>query len=330
MDDTREMQGSEPTGADGAADVDALPYERVAPLLPDFFEPLLVRQYGPDLARGVAEGCGVRRSVTLRANTLKASRDEVAAALDAAGIAWEGVPWNADAFVLRGVRERAVWDLPVYAEGKVYLQSLSSMLPPLVLGPRPGADILDMAAAPGGKTTQMAALSGGAAHITACEMSAPRAEKLAHNLKLQGASNVNVMRTDARRLDDFFRFDQILLDAPCSGSGTLDVRNPRLKERFTPKLVEKCRASQRALLDKALALLKPGECMVYSTCSVLEEENEGAVRRAIKGKPFEVVPAVLPGMDALPLLPCSLPGALCVGPTVDYEGFFLAKIKKLA
>lgn len=314
----------------------ALPYDEAAPLLPPFFEPLLVAQYGPELARRVVEGCGARRPVTLRANALKATRAEVAAALDGAGIAWEGVPWYPDAFVLAaGVRERDVWDLPLYAEGKVYLQSLSSMLPPLVLGPRPGADILDMAAAPGGKTTQMAALSGGRARITACEMHAPRAEKLAFNLERQGASCVGVMRTDARRLDDFFSFDQVLLDAPCSGSGTLDVRDPKLARRFTPRLVEKSKKAQAALLAKGLRLVKPGERLVYSTCSVLACENEDVVRAAVGRGPYEVEPierigGVPLGETGLPLLPTTLPGTLCVCPTGLYEGFFVASIRRLA
>lgn len=321
--------------ASAGAGASPLSYEEAAPLLPDFFEPLLVAQYGPDLARRIVAGCGARRAATLRANALKAAPAEVAAALDGAGIAWTGVPWYPDAFVLGdGVRERAVWELPLYEEGKVYLQSLSSMLPPLVLGPRPGADVLDMAAAPGGKTTQMAALSGGRARITACEMHAPRADKLAFNLRRQGATCVNVMRTDARRLDDFFSFDQILLDAPCSGSGTLDVRDPKLARRFTPQLVEKSRKAQAALLAKGLRLLKPGECLVYSTCSVLACENEDIVRAAIKGKPYDIVPIDQVGgvplsKTGIPALPTSLPGALCVCPTDLYEGFFVAKIRKV-
>lgn len=310
-------------------------YDEVAPLLPPFFEPMLVSQYGPETARRIVEGCGARRAVTLRANALKATRAEVASALDGAGIAWEGVSWYPDAFVLsEGARERDVWDLPLYGEGKVYLQSLSSMLPPLVLGPRPGADILDMAAAPGGKTTQMAALSGGRARITACEMHAPRAEKLAFNLERQGATCVNVMRADSRRLDDFFRFDQVLLDAPCSGSGTLDAYDPKLARRFTPQLVEKSKRAQAALLAKGLRLLKPGEHLVYSTCSVLSCENEDVVRAAVKGGPFEIDPIERIGdvplaACGLPLLPTSLPGTVCVCPTGRYEGFFVARIRKV-
>lgn len=309
-------------------------YEEAAAKLPAFFEPMLTDQYGADLARRVMEGCDVRRSSSLRANALTATREEVARALDEAEITWEGVSWYADAFVIKDAGERALWDLPLYEEGKIYLQSLSSMLPPLVLGAAPGIDILDMCAAPGGKTTQLAAIGGKGCRITACEMHPPRADKLEYNLRKQGASNVVVMRTDARRLDEFFRFDRILVDAPCSGSGTLRTRDPKLAARFTEKLVRKSVKSQKALLSKALDLLKPGGTLVYSTCSVLECENEDVLRECLKaaGKRgvYEIEPIEMDGIEDLPLLPASCEGALCVCPTELYEGFFVAKVRRRA
>lgn len=309
-------------------------YEEAAAKLPAFFEPMLVSQYGAEAARRVVEGCDVRRSSSLRANALAATRDEVAAALDEAGISWEGVAWYEDAFVIRGAGEKALWDLPVYEAGKIYLQSLSSMLPPLVLGAAPGIDILDMCAAPGGKTTQLAALGGKGCRITACEMHPPRADKLEYNLRKQGANNVVVMRTDARRLDEFFRFDRILVDAPCSGSGTLRTRDPKLAARFTEKLVQKSVKSQKALLTKALELLKPGGTLVYSTCSVLGCENEDVVRECLKAAnkrgAYEIEPIEMEGIEELPLLPTELEGTLCVCPTDLYEGFFVAKVKRKA
>lgn len=300
------------------------------PTLPDFFEPLLAESYDAANVRRIVQGCAATRAVTLRANTLKTNRDEVAAALDGAGIRWKPVAWYDDAFIIEGTREDAVRELPAYDEGSVYLQSLSSMIPALVLGARPGEDVCDLCAAPGGKTTQIAALTGGKALITACEMHAPRAEKLEHNLRKLGASNVTVMRTDARRLDDFFSFDRILLDAPCSGSGTLRLTDPKLHTRFTPALVQKSRKTQRALLNKALNLLKPGGTLVYSTCSVLPCENEDIVREALAHTPrkrhFELKPVVLNGADDLPLLPSGLEGCLTLCPTELYEGFFVASI----
>ena len=300
--------------------------------LPTFFEPLLAEQYGAADVERIVAGCGAQRAVTLRANTLKAMREDIAVQLDAARIRWQPVSWYDDAFVIEGAREDAIRSLPAYADGGVYLQSLSSMVPALVLEARAGEDVCDMCAAPGGKTSQIAALSGGKALIMACEMHAPRAEKLEYNLGKLGASNVTVMRTDARRLDDFFSFDRILVDAPCSGSGTLRIGDANLHKRFTPALVEKSRKAQRALLGKALGLLKPGGTLVYSTCSVLACENEDTVReclnRAPRGASYEIEPIELPGIDGMPTLPTSLEGCLALCPTDLYEGFFVAKIAR--
>lgn len=301
------------------------------PFLDDKIEAHFDEEARARIRAGLA--AAAKRPVTLRANALRADRDEIAAALDEAGIAWEGVSWYPDAFVLADVRERVLWELPLYQEGKVYLQSLSSMLPPLALAPRAGADILDMCAAPGGKTSQIAALTGGAAHLTACEMSIPRAERLEHNLAKLGCRNVQVMRTDARRLDEFFSFDQILLDAPCTGSGTVRAGDPRAAERITPKLLDRVTRSQRALLDRALSALKPGGSLVYSTCSVLPAENEDQVERALRRhRDCEVKPIALAGADegelGLPLLPGRVAGALTVCPTRAFEGFFMVRIEK--
>ena len=300
--------------------------------IPDFFEPLVREQYGDENAARILDGCAGKRAVTLRANALLATRDEVAAALDAAGIAWQPVSWYDDAFILPCAREKDVWELDVYRDGHVYLQSLSSMIPALALGARNGDDVCDMCAAPGGKTTQIAALARGA-YVTACEMHAPRADKLEHNLEKLGARNVTVMRTDARRLDEFFSFDRILVDAPCSGSGTLRADDPRVAKRFTQALVDKSVKSQRALLSKGLSLLRPGGTLVYSTCSILGRENEAvlewALKRAGRAKQFELKPIELAASDDLPTLPTQLEGTLALCPTTLYEGFFVAKVVRV-
>ena len=323
--------------------------------LPDFFAPLLAEQYEPADVERILAGCAQQRPVTLRANTLRATRAEVAAALDEAGIGYGHVNWYDDVFIIQGATERDIWNLPIYEQGKVYLQSLSSMIPALVLGARTGEDVCDMCAAPGGKTTQIAALANNKAYVTACEMHAPRAEKLEYNLQKLGAPNVTVMRVDARKLDEFFSFDRVLLDAPCSGSGTLRAGDARTAKRFTQALVQKSIKSQRALFSKALSLLKPGSTLVYSTCSILGCENEDIVEKGLHDarrlgtfKVLPVVPAApakssedaadidpndTPTFSAeqtasMPLLPTRIPGALCLAPTNLYEGFFVAKIKR--
>ena len=202
------------------------------------------------------------------------------------------------------------------------------MLPPLVLAPKAGESILDMAAAPGGKTTQMAAISGNMASITACEKNKIRAERLQYNLERQGASRVCVMVSDARRLDDFFSFDKVLLDAPCTGSGTLDMCRREAKDCMTRDSLSRSARLQEELLVKALKLLKPGHEMVYSTCSILMEENEQVVERALKKVKAQIEPVGRDGYQGIPMLPVKLEGTMCVCPDRWYEGFFVAKLKK--
>ena len=298
------------------------------PPLPDTLSVLLREQYGDALTERIIAGYRARRPVTLRVNTLRAEKGQVCAQLTEAGIAWREVPWYEDALVLPDVREDAVEALPLYGRGEVYLQSLSSMIPPLLMNPQPGETILDMAAAPGGKTTQIAALSGGRALITACEKNAIRADRLRFNLERQGASKVNVMQEDARRLDDFFSFNKILLDAPCSGSGTVQLLEGVPPRRMTRDWLNKTVATQTAMLQKALRLLGKGREMVYSTCSILRMENEGVLKKCLKASGATIVPIEHEMTKHLPLLPTEIPGVICVCPDELHEGFFAAKIRK--
>ena len=299
------------------------------PQIPALLTERLNQQYGAALAAEIAAGF-VRRPVTLRVNTLKSNQEKVKAALEEAGIACVQQAWYPDAFLLPTVREEAVQALPEYEAGCMYLQSLSSMMPALVLAPKKGESVLDMAAAPGGKTTQMAALSGNGALITACEKNKIRAERLQFNLDRQGASRVNVMCTDARQLNDLFRFDKVLLDAPCTGSGTILIEEGEQERRMTADWVAKTAKTQKAMLKKALTLLSAGHEMVYSTCSILREENEDVLSADLPGMKGKIVPIdpTMLGLSAEQLLPVTIPGVVCVKPTALHEGFFVAKIRK--
>lgn len=297
--------------------------------LPEFLIEKLTNQYGEDIKNQIIEGYSKKRFTTFRVNTIKATVEEIEEVLKQKEISFDKVSWSKDVFILKENDESDVEALDIYKEGKIYLQSLSSMLPPIILEPQEGKDILDMAAAPGGKTTQMAALSNNKAHITACEMNNIRIEKLKYNVEKQGATCVYVMQKDSRQIDDFFSFDQILLDSPCSGSGTLYIENPNINKYFTKVLVEKSTKAQFALLKKALRILKPGEEMVYSTCSILKEENEDIVRKAMSTAKCEIVKIEFEGMECLPLLPVDIEGTLCIKPDEYYEGFYVAKIRKL-
>ncbi|MDY4855783.1 MAG: RsmB/NOP family class I SAM-dependent RNA methyltransferase, partial [Candidatus Ventricola sp.] len=273
--------------------------------VPAYLAQLLRAQYGEETAERIAQGYAAQRVVTLRANPLKTDAQTVRERLAAQDIETSPVPWYADAMIVRGAREDALTGLDLYERGEIYLQSLSSMIPPLLLGAKPGENVLDMAAAPGGKTTQIAALTGNQAMVTACEMNKIRAERLRYNVQRQGATRVTVMNIDSRNLDDLFSFDRILLDAPCSGSGTVQLGSPRSKGQFSREFLSRTTKQQEALLHKALRLLRPGCEMIYSTCSVLAQENEEIVSRVLRKTGALIVPLELAAFDSVPRLPVS-------------------------
>ncbi len=294
-----------------------------------FLEEKLEKQYGTKITKEIIEGYQTKRKTTLRINTIKSNIEEIKNELEKEKIEYETIKWSKEALIIKNADEKTIQEMEIYKNGKIYLQSLSSMLPPIILEPKEGTDILDMAAAPGGKTTQIAALTNNKAHITACEKNKIRAERLKYNVDKQGATCVFIMPKDARFIDDFFSFDQILLDAPCSGSGTLDYNDANVEKYFTEQLIERSSKTQKTLLSKAIKLLKPGHEMVYSTCSILDCENEDVVSSVIKHGNIEIVPINFEGMEELPILPTKISGTLCVKPTELYEGFFVAKIKRL-
>lgn len=294
-----------------------------------FLEEKLEKQYGTKITKEIIEGYQTKRKTTLRINTIKSNIEEIKNELEKEKIEYETIKWSKEALIIKNADEKKIQEMEIYKNGKIYLQSLSSMLPPIILEPKEGTDILDMAAAPGGKTTQIAALTNNKAHITACEKNKIRAERLKYNVDKQGATCVFIMPKDSRFIDDFFSFDQILLDAPCSGSGTLDYNDANVEKYFTEQLIERSSKTQKTLLSKAIKLLKPGHEMVYSTCSILDCENEDVVSSVIKNGNIEIVPINFEGMEELPILPTKISGTLCVKPTELYEGFFVAKIKRL-
>ena len=290
--------------------------------IPEFFREKLLAQYGEELTKQIIEGYSKQRAVTLRVNTIKSNKDNIKKKLQEAGIETEDVSWYQDGLIIKNAREEEIKKLNIYENGEIYLQSLSSMLPPIVLEPKEGENILDMAAAPGGKTTEIAALTQNKAFITACEKNKIRSERLKYNLQKQDVRCVNVMLEDARKLSDFFSFDKILLDAPCSGSGTMSI----FDNSFNNELINRSSKTQEELLKKALKILKPGGEMIYSTCSILTQENEEVLRRVVQKSGAEIVP--IEPIDGIPMLPTSIEGVMCVCPTELYEGFFVARIKK--
>ena len=289
--------------------------------VPEFLIKCLNAQYGEEESNKILTGYAMRRPVTFRVNLLKSSKDEVEGQCAALGINIKSAPVPC-AYFAENLREREIAETPLYKEGKIYLQSLSSMLPPYLLAPQRDENILDMTAAPGGKTSLLSALSGGKAFLTACEKDKIRAERLKYNLAKLSVPRTSVLIQDALSLDEFYRFDKILLDAPCSGSGTL---TPDGEIKISEKLVENSVKLQEKLLRKSIKHIKKGAVMVYSTCSVLKEENEGVLEKVLKEGDFELLPPEM--LFSVPRLK-SLKNTLLVPPDGQFEGFFCALIKK--
>lgn len=290
--------------------------------IPQFLKDLLIEQYGEEISAKIENGYKAQRPVTLRVNNLKTSLEKAKEKLDEAQIEYETISWYEKALIIKNVREEEIRKLEIYENGEIYLQSLSSMLPPIILEPKAGENILDMTAAPGGKTTEIAALTENKAYITACEKNKIRAERLKFNLQKQGVKSANIMVEDARKLSDYFSFDKILLDAPCSGSGTENI----FDKNFSKELVERSVKFQEELLSKALKILKPGGEMVYSTCSILKQENEKVLERVLSKGNAQIEPIKVQDIE---VLPSKIAETITVCPTENYEGFFVAKIKKL-
>lgn len=294
----------------------------------NFLQDILENEYGKDLKNTIIDGYKTKRATTFRANTLKTNSKIVEKYLNDHIMKYKKVRWNDDAFILIDNNENDVRSLDIYEKGEIYMQSLSSMLPAIILDPKSDENILDMTAAPGGKTTQLVALSDGKACITACEKNKIRMQRMKFNIEKQGATRANIMNEDARKLDNFFSFDKILLDAPCSGSGTLNFNDKDLQTKFTKDLVNRSIKTQKELLQKAVKILKKGGELVYSTCSILKEENEKNLEQLIKNNKLELIPINKDLFAEIPLLPVTLEGTICVCPNELYEGFFVAKLRK--
>ena len=296
--------------------------------IPKFLYEILSNQYGEDLTSKIIDGYLKKRAVTLRVNTLKTNTEKVKQILDENNLKYKEVSWSKEALIIENANERVIRNLKVYDDGEIYLQSLSSMIPALLLEPKENENVLDMAAAPGGKTIQISALSNGKALITACEKNKIRFERLKYNIEKQGARGVNILLQDARKLDDYLSFDKILLDAPCSGSGTINIDDKNLGKFFNKELIDRSVKLQFELLKKAIKILKPGHEMIYSTCSIIKEENENNLLKILKDKDIQIVPIDNKIIEEIPILPVNIKGTICICPNELYEGFFIAKLRK--
>lgn len=278
---------------------------------------------------------------TFRVNTLRGSVDDALAALAAEGI--EAQPWGLlpEAFwVPFAAREQLVRS-PLCNRGLIYVQNFSSMVPVALLDPQPGEEILDLAAAPGGKTLHIAARMGDVGRIAAVELVKGRYFRMLDNIERAGATVVHTYCKDGakvgRQVPD--RFDKVLLDAPCSSEARFDTRQPKSYRYWSDKKVKEMQRKQKQLLFSGVSALKPGGKLVYSTCSYGPEENELAIQHILKkfGDQLEVLPIELelpnlrPGLSHWKGKALGQQLGMCrrILPTQWMDGFFVAVLRKV-
>lgn len=254
--------------------------------LPLLFVSRMKRLLGEEEFAAFQEALRSRPQIGLRVNTLKISPQDFAAR---SPFALEPVPWCPAGFrVVDGSRPGKH---PYHAAGLYYLQEPSAMTPAEVLAPRPGERVLDLAAAPGGKTTHLASLMRNEGLLVANDVQPKRVHEMTNNLDRWGARNIAVLVEQPRRLAERLGafFDRVLLDAPCSGEGMFR-KDYSARKTWTPNHVARCARIQAGLIHTAARLVRPGGYLLYSTCTFAPEEDEGTIGQFLEKHPeFEVV-----------------------------------------
>jgi len=279
------------------------------------------------------------RPLTLRINTLKTDRKTALRLLDERQVPWRPVPWCPDAVEVEESYGESFRRDPLLEEGVFYVQSLSSMIPALILDPRPDAQVLDLCAAPGSKTSQMAALMENTGSILAVDSVRSRVYKLRSNLSRLGVRNVRIRHCDARRLPaPEVLFDKVLVDAPCSSEGRFRSGEPKTFAYWSLRKIREMQRKQKGLLLAAGRLLKRDGCLVYSTCTFAPEENEASVDWLLRktAGALRLEPVRLEGLRSYtPLQEWNgkrfdpqVRHCLRVRPDALMEGFFVAKFIK--
>jgi len=267
-----------------------------------------------DKLQSILNGYSVKRPTTIRVNTLKTTRNDLTELFDAHSISYEASDISSISLVIRN-EKRDLLELDAYKNGLFYIQSLSSQIPALKLDSQPDEKILDIAAAPGSKTTQIAALMNNTGEIIANDNSRIRGYKLEANLKMQGVTNTKVLISAGQSLWETYPeyFDRALVDAPCSMEGTFTTTNPKTYEHWSMKEMKELVQRQKWLLRSAVSATKPGGIIVYSTCTLEPSENERIVEWLIKKEKGNVE---------------LMEPMIHIYPSDLMEGFFVAKLYK--
>lgn len=280
------------------------------------------------------------RSLSIRVNTLKSSVEEITQLLTQNNILFSTISWYPHAFLVQTTTD-ILTALPAYHEGKFYIQGLSSMVPAVVLDPHVDEKILDIAAAPGSKTTQLAMQMNNQGELVANDISRARLFKLRANLASQGVTNVKVLNLPGEKIWQQLPgyFDKVLVDAPCSMEGRFQCSDPHSFEGWSSRKVKELSHRQKYLLWSAFSSVRIGGIIVYSTCTLSPEENEEVIDWLLKKSQGtaaleQITLSGLPTTQGLTqwkgkTYSDGISNALRVFPQPEYEGFFVARLCRI-
>lgn len=311
-------------------------------LLPQKLRERLLSLYGTKEYHSLIKSILHSLPTTLRRNPNGSDSDRFDQALTANGISATVVAWYPDARIVNAENTtQSIGKTDGFQQGVFYVQSLSSMIPPLVLDPQPGEKILDLCASPGSKTTQLAGLIRNNGEIVANDVSYIRTLKLKANIRVQNASCVTCTNLPGEKLWTIYPeyFDKTLVDVPCSMEGTIRLDNPKTYEQWSQKKVKELSKKQRWLLRSAISATKPGGTIVYSTCTLSPEENEEVIDWICTKEKGNIVleEISIPGLETQNgilswnqrVYTPDVASCIRIRSSTLMEGFFVAKIKKL-
>lgn len=278
----------------------------------------------------------------IRVNTLKTETESIKKIFTDANIEFQTVPWYKDAFTTPQSTASILGNLEAYNKGEFYIQNLSSILVSLILDPQPGEKILDIAAAPGSKTSHIAALMKNTGTIVANDISRDRIFKLQHNLARLGVSNTEFSNMPGEKIWQKYpeSFDRVLVDAPCSMEGRFILTDTESYADWSLKKVKHLSKEQRWLLRSAVSATKVNGVILYSTCTMAPEENEEVIDWILK-KEQGTVELLDIQYQNVPMVPGlvqwqekkydhTLEKTKRILPSSEMEGFFIAKLRKIA
>jgi len=307
-----------------------LPEEPIARLgilhsFPDWIIKLWIEQLGIEEAEALCQWLNQTPTIDLRVNPLRVSIEEVEAAMQSAGVDVRRVPHLPQALRVVG-GTGTIQQLPGFNEGWWTVQDSSAQLVSHLLNPKAGDVVIDACAAPGGKTTHIAELTGDNGKIWACDTKPSRLKKVQENAQRLQLQSIQICTGDSRNFPQFINCaDAVLLDAPCSGLGTLH-RRPDIRWRVTPATVDELSVLQGELLEQAATWVKPGGVLVYATCTLHPQENEGIIQCFLERHPsWQIEP---PLADS-PLTNFATPqGWMKVwSHRYQMDGFFMVRLK---